>query len=287
MGVVAWTMSRRFEKNGASMSDRLMIRSCRDAKEWDAFVDCIPWATPQHAFVWGRTLENSFVYLRQTYRLFSLKDRVVAGLPLIRLSAGWPFRALYSLVFGSYGGPLIHPEHLDDRDLFRRISAEIDSEALRYGAFEARLMVPASAPEAVIRCLQGDDRAMYLRCSCPLLALDRPFDQVVRGYSSSVRRAIRRKIREGVIIEENAEIARVRQAYPIYRKTMDRIGGTAKPWRFLEALLREKLAVPFLAQRDGSLVGVVILLVSRRMATYWVSAADPAASTWRDRKSVV
>lgn len=269
------------------MSDRLSVRSCRDAEEWDSLVDGIPWATPQHAFAYGRTLENCFGYLRQRYRLFFRKDRVVAGLPLIRLSAGWPFRALYSLVFDSYGGPLIHPDSLEDRKLFRRISSEIDSEAVRYGAFEARLMVPASAPESAIRCLQEDNGGMYIRRSCPLLDLDRPFDQVMRGYSSSVRRAIRRSVREGVTVEENADIARVRRAYPIYRKTMERIGGTAKPWRFLESLLREKLAVPFLAQRDGILVGVVILLVSRRMATYWISAADPAASSWRPTNALV
>jgi hypothetical protein len=274
-------------KNGSMTCDRFVVRSCRDATEWDAFVDCISWATPQHAFIWGKTLENCFGYLQQTYRLFFVKDRAVAGLPLIRLSAGWPFRALYSLVFGSYGGPLIHPEHLDDRDLFRTISAEVDSEAVRYGAFEARLIIPASAPEAIIQGLHGDDGATRFRRSCPLLALDRPFDQVVRGYSPSIRRAVRRSAREGVLIEENVEIERVRQAYPIYRKTMDRIGGSAKPWRFLEALLREKLAVPFLAQRDGILVGVVILLVSRQMATYWVSAADPAASTWRPTNALV
>jgi hypothetical protein len=228
-----------------------------------------------------------FGYLQQTYRLFYFDSRVVAGLPLIRLSAGWPFRAIYSLVFDSYGGPLIHPEHLDNSELLLKISDEIDSEAARYGAFEARLLIPPMASDAVARCLQLVDGTVSFRRSCPVLALDSSFEQIVQGYRSSVRRAIRRSAREGVIIEENVDIARVRQAYPIYRATMDRIGGTAKPWRFIEALLREKLAVPFVAQRDGSLIGLVVLLVSPRMATYWISAADSAASKFRPTNALV
>jgi lipid II:glycine glycyltransferase (peptidoglycan interpeptide bridge formation enzyme) len=79
----------------------------------------------------------------------------------------------------------------------------------------------------------------------------------------------------------------VRAAYPIYRRTMNRLGATSKPWRFIEALLHDRLAVAFLARRDTRVIGIVVLLVSRRMATYWISAADPTASACRPTNALV
>lgn len=268
-------------------SEHIIARPCVEGAEWDEFISCVPWVTPQHAFIWGQALASCFGYVQPVYRLFYSQGRVVAGLPLIRFSAGWPFRAIYSLVFDSYGGPLIHPEHLDNLELLLKISDEIDSEASRYGAFEARFSVPPTAPNAVTNCLQLGNGAVSFKRSCPLLILDRSLEQIVREYRSSVRRAIKRSVREGVIVEENAAIAKVRQAYPIYRATMDRIGGTAKPWRFIETLLREKLAVSFIAQRNDRPIGLVILLVSSRMAIYWISATEFSASSFRPTNALV
>ena len=269
------------------MSSRPVIRNCSDAEEWDAFVDRVPWATPQHAFAWGRSLDTCFGYLRQSYKLFLIRDRIVAALPLIRLSAGWPFRSLHSLVFDSYGGPLIHPDYLDEDGLLAIISAAIDSEANQYRAFEAEVVAPPAAPEAVVKCLQRDEAVTCFRRDCLMLSVDRPLDRIVAGYAPSVRRAIRCSTRVGVVVQENPPLAEVRAAYPIYRRTMKRLGATAKPWRFIEALLRDGLAVAFLARRDARVIGIVVLLVSRRMATYWLSAADSAASAYRPTNAMV
>lgn len=268
-------------------SEHIIARPCIEAAEWDEFISCVPWVTPQHAFVWGQALASCFGYVQPVYRLFYSQGRVVAGLPLIRFSAGWPFRAIYSLVFDSYGGPLIRPEHLDDSELLLKISAEIDSEAAQYGAFEARFLVPPTAPNVLTRYFQLSNGAVSFKRICPLLALDRSLEQIVRGYRSSVRRAIKRSAREGIIVEENAHITKVRQAYSIYQATMDRIGGTAKPWRFIEALLREKLAVSFVAQRNARPIGLVILLVSSRMAIYWISATELSASIFRPTNALL
>ena len=92
-----------FQNSRVVESERVIIQRCENAAEWDEFVGCVPWSTPQHAFVWGQTLASCFSHVRPVYRLFYSYGGVVAGLPLIRFSAGWPFRALYSLVFDSYG----------------------------------------------------------------------------------------------------------------------------------------------------------------------------------------
>jgi CelD/BcsL family acetyltransferase involved in cellulose biosynthesis len=266
---------------------RVTTRYCSDAEEWDTFVATIPWATPQHTFAWGAAVASSFGYAHIVHRLFSIDGQTVAALPLMRFSAGGPFRGVYSLIFDSYGGPLISPDYLEDRELLSRISIAIDAEAAKHKAFEARIMVPPLASETVVRCLQLKQETELLKRACPIVHLNRPLQEIQDQYASSVRRAIRRSRRDGVVIEESADLDLVRRAFPIYQATMKRIGGTVKPWRFLESLFRDKLAVAFVALLDGRPIGLVILLVSPGMAMYWISAADDAASVSRPTNALV
>ncbi len=263
------------------------VRPCTDARSWDDLAARVPWAAPQHAFAYGQALASCFGYLGADYRLFYRDGAPVAGLPLIHLSACPPFRAAYSSAFDAYGGPLIVPGHLDDQDLLQEISAVIDAAAAACRAFEMRFALPPTTPDVVLRCLQSRPSGATITRACPLLDLDLPLAEIQRRYEPSVRQAIRRSERQGVTVDRDAGIAEVRQAYPLYRATMRRLGATAKPWRFTAALLREKLAVAFVARLDGRPVGLVVLLVTQRMAKYWLSAADPAASTCRPTNALV
>jgi len=169
---------------GAGYNPRVgdcVSRPCVNGDEWDRFLDRIPWATAQHAFGYGAVLASCFRYVRPEYRVFESGGRIVAALPLMRFRAGGPFRALYSLVFSMYGGPLVPPEHQDDPTLLNRISEEIDREAARFGAFEARFTVPPTAPDALNRCLRDGRRVEVHRRACPLLELDRPLDRSSRA----------------------------------------------------------------------------------------------------------
>ena len=258
-----------------------------NGKEWDQLLSHVPWATAQHTFDYGEVLASCFSYVQPVYRVILSDDRIVAGLPLIRFRAGGPFRAIYSLVFSMYGGPLVHPDHLDDVELWSRISEEINSEADRYGAFEARFTVPPTAPDAVNRCLKEGRRIEVLQRECPLLNLDRPLDEITAGYHPSARRAVRRSQRQGVVVQEDVDIALVRQAYPFYRARMAQIGVTPKPWRFLKGVLEKKLGVTFLAQWKGRTVALLILLVSPRASLFWTSAMDKSASTCRPMNALM
>jgi len=264
----------------------ILVRDGSVAEEWDELAGRVPWATPQHYFAWGASLSSSFGYLKIAHRLFCIRDEVVAGLPLIRLSTIAPFTGLYSQVFHSYGGPLIRPDYLGDENLLRRISDEIDRLAVRHRAFEVRILIPPHAPKAVARCLLAGDRTQAFPRLCVVMALDRPLDRIVHGYRSSVRRAVMRSLRRGVVVE-TADAHLARRAFPIYQATMERVGGTAKPWRFIESLVRQGIAVPFVARHGSRLIGVVILLVSPRAAIYWISAAVPEASECRPTNALV
>lgn len=264
-----------------------IARACVNAEEWDAFLDRVPWATAQHAFGYGEALASCFHYVRPAYRLFESGGRVVAGLPLTRFRAGGPFRAVYSLVFSMYGGPLVDPDHLEDRRLLNRITEEIDSESSRFGAFEARFTLPPTAPDAVNRCVQAGRPVAIVRRDCPLLRLDRPLGEIIKGFHPSARRGVRRSQRLGVRVEQDAPPSTVRRAYPLYRRRMALIGATPKPWRFLETILERKLGVAFLARHEDKTVALLILLVSANASIFWTSAFEPSASSVRPMNALM
>jgi hypothetical protein len=264
-----------------------VARPCVEVDEWNSFVKLVPWTAPQHNFSYGQILASCFGYLHPAYRIYKFQGKIIAGLPLMCFSAGWPFHALYSLVFNIYGGPLIHPDYLDDLRLYLKISDDIDSQAAKFGAFEARFTVPPHAPESVNQCLQYHKHLKSLKRDCPLLNLDRPMEKIRKDYKSPVRRAIRRSLEKGVIVEEDVNVSRACQAYPLYRNRMKQIGATIKPWRFLEQIIQKKLGAVFLACHGNRMIGFLMLLVSSKMAIYWISGMDSSATTFRPMNALL
>jgi Acetyltransferase (GNAT) domain len=268
-------------------SELFTIQSCTDAMVWDEFVAKIPWATPQHYFSWGQTLDRCFGYLQQVYRLFYLKGIIVAALPIIRFSASFPFKASYSLSFNSYGGPLIHPDYMDNNELFSKVVDEIHIEANQHKAFEVRFSLPPMIPNEIVQKLNKNHNTISISQSSYVLNLKGPLEVIEKKYKASVHRAIRRSINAGVTVDIDADLETIRKAYPIYLSTMKRLKGTAKPFRFIEKLMRKKLAVGFVARINRKIVGIVILLVSPLYAIYWISAAEVSFSSYRPTNALV
>jgi GNAT acetyltransferase-like protein len=265
----------------------VIAQTCTKEVEWDEFVHRVPWATAHHAFRYGRLLAACFGYLRPAYRVVVAGGQILAGIPLMEFSVSRVFRSLQSLPFDIYGGPLLDPEHLDDPDLHRVISRDVDEQAARIGAFEARFSIPVLAPPGVRRCVQVLGPAETVTNECPVLALDRPLDEIRQHYLPSVRRAVNRSDREGILIEPVADVARIQQVYPFYRARMEQIGATVKPWRFVEGILSEKIGTAFVAYQRERPVGFLILLVTPAIAIYWISAMDPSASGARPMNAML
>ena len=261
-------------------------RSCRDAAEWDALLERVPWAVPQQAFGFGRALAGCFGYLRPDYRVFESQGRVVAGLPLVRFAPGGPFRAIHSLSFDITAGPLVDPERVEDHDLLEALADEVDDVAARERAFEARVSVPATAPAALHRFLSGN-RPKNEAHPCPVIDLARPLAQVERGYHPAVRRALRRADREGLSVEVEAALTDVLHAYPFYAARMREVGAVVKPWRFVEALVAERIGVPVVAWQGGRPVGFLILLIAPGVAVFWISGCDPGLSRARPMNAML
>jgi hypothetical protein len=267
--------------------DGQFVSKAVTAETWERFVAEVPWASPQHRAAWGEALSASFSFIKPEYRIFFDGARAVGGIPLMHFSVGGVLHSIQSSAFDSGGGPLVVDDYLENESLFEAIFREIDAHAHRVGAFEARLILPPTLPASVAARFGNGYKILSVRRNCPVLDLAPSLDAIVSGYESSVRRAVRKALKEGLEIEANADISRVEQAYPIYRATMERIGGSIKPWRFLKTLLESGLVVAFVARHQGKPVGLVLLLVTERNAIYWISANDAAQSQLRPTNALV
>ena len=267
--------------------NRVLARGCTTETEWDDFVRGIPWATVHHAFRYGRLLATCFSYLRPAYRLIESHGSLVAAIPLMQFSVGRLCSSLQSLPFDIYGGPLLHPDHLEDRDLYRAIARDTDAEAARLGAFEVRFSIPVSAPSAVWRCLELFSHVERRVTDCPVLSLNRSLEEVRQGYRPELRRALRTSARHGVTVKLGAPTDALRSLYPLYRARMEAIGGTVKPWRFIEGVVAERIGIPFVAYQDLRAIGFLILLATPGIAIYWISAIEPSASGARPMNALV
>ena len=265
----------------------MLARDCADEAEWDALVRGIPWATVHHAFGYGRLLAACFGYLRPAYRLIESGGRPIAGIPLMQLSIGRVCSSLQCLPFDIYGAPLLHPDHLEDPELHQAIARDVDAQAARVGAFEARFSIPVSAPPAVRRCLERLGRTDSRATDCPVLGLSQSLDRIREGYRPELRRALRAGTRQGVTVEAGAPMDTLRLLYPLYRERMQEIGATVKPWRFIEGIVAEGIGTPFVAHQAGRPVGFLVLLATPGIAIYWISASDPAASRARPMNALL
>lgn len=266
--------------------DRLRSKAAA-ADEWDSFVAKVPWASPQHKSPWGEALAASFGFIKVEYRLLYLAGRPIAGIPLMHVAVGGLLHSTHSSAFDSTGGPVIVEDHLENDALYDAIFAEIDAHAYRHGSFEARVMLPSTAPSVLTHRFARRQPDQAIARNCPMLDLKRDIDTITAGYAPSVRRAVRKASREGIAVVAAADLALVEQAFPIYQDTMRRIGGSTKPWRFLKTLISSGLAVPFVAQFNGAPVGLVILLRTPQVAIYWISASDALQSSLRPTNALV
>ncbi len=89
------------------MSGHLAIKELApgDFGRWDAFVGSAPEATFFHRAGWQRVIERSFGH--RTFYLYAERDGVIAGvLPLVHMKSILFGKALVSVAFAVYGGPV-------------------------------------------------------------------------------------------------------------------------------------------------------------------------------------
>jgi len=233
-----------------------------DREEIDRFVGSIPGATFFHTSAWLDSLEGAFGGFRASWLTVREGGGLVGVMPAVRIARG-PFWLLWSLPFGTYGGPLARDGRAREAllDGFLRVARSprcLEAGAVLFGA-EPPSPVPRGAAVAMEECR--------------LVSLERGFDEVWNtGWSSKRRQLARRGLEAGVVTRGLESAEEVRRFHAIYARESRAWGGVHPyPERlFLELFARRGAEVVFWGAFLGAdLLGGHIDFYRGEMAQAW------------------
>ena len=193
------------------------------------FVSTFEEATFFHSPAWLEILSESFQRFESGW-LVARSDGGIAGMmPVVRVARG-PAYALYSLPFGTYGGPLS-----SEREVRDALLGEFFSEAASPRCARAGVSLIGMSEE--VRAPRGWRSRME---ECRIIELPASFDEYrSRGMSRKRRQLCNRCEREGIVARKLETGGDLDLFYDVYLGGAKGWGGVHPyPREFFESLLR-------------------------------------------------
>jgi hypothetical protein len=203
-------------------------------------------ATFYHTRTWIESLARTFPSMRFQCVVARSGSEILGYLPFFVLRKG-PFGAVWSLPFGTYGGPV----GLGDEDVRRSLVDAYVELRKRRGTHEIGLVDFSN---------QVCDRPFRTEhATTHLIELKEDFDEIWDGvFEKSKRRQTRKALREGLIVAEAHSLEEVSKYYGIY---LERIEEWKEGFRYPERLFAELFSTGrgmvklFVARLGGELLG--------------------------------
>ncbi|MBN1165042.1 MAG: GNAT family N-acetyltransferase [Candidatus Krumholzibacteriota bacterium] len=247
---------------------KVRIQDNINGREILDFIGGFPRATFFHTPAWMEILTASFPRFRPAWITVRDDYGLRGMMPFIRISRG-PFRSLWALPFGTYGGPLA------DQPATGRLLLEEFSHLTR-SPFCLEAEVDFFPPPE-----EGSPPAgMKIREEeCSLITLEGNFDDYLSRMVSKKKRQICNGCRKsGMEVRTIGDEDEIDRFHDLYRLGSRSWGGVHPyPLRlFKELFRRREEGVVFLgAYRDGELLGGHINLFFGRTAQAWQAGISP------------
>jgi CelD/BcsL family acetyltransferase involved in cellulose biosynthesis len=220
--------------------------------------------SPDSTFYQSRTWLESLARAYPSMRLYCLVATGATGacgyLPYLSVKRG-PFVAVWSLPFGTYGGPVT----LDDEEARRALVEAYARTKERRGVHEVGLV------DFNNRVAGGPFD--YEHSSTHIVELEGSFDEIWnRNFEKSKRRQSRKAVREGLAVSEARALDEVAAYYRIYATRAERWGGR---FRYPERLFADLFETGrgsvrlFLARRGDELLGGHLNFYFRNSVIAW------------------
>jgi lipid II:glycine glycyltransferase (peptidoglycan interpeptide bridge formation enzyme) len=106
-----------------------------------------------------------------------------------------------------------------------------------------------------------------------LLNIQHGYDSVWKACQGSVRRAVRKSIRNGVSVSISESEEDLQAFYTIYLTMMQIFKSPPKPYSLLSALQKSSIGRLVIAEHQNKIIGGMLLLHFNKIATVWVIAS--------------
>ena len=229
---------------------------------WDARLARHPDATVFHSQGWARVLVETYRH-RPHYLALVAEGQAKSLLPLMELNSWLTGRRGVSLPFTDLCPPLGREE--DVQTLLDYATDLAEKRAWKY--LELRGVSPHCFKVEATGTFRGHK-----------LDLDREEDQLLRGFESSVRRALRKAESSGVTVEIGVALPNVETYYRLHCLTRKRQGVPPQPFSFFRNLQRCVLdpghGFVAIARHQGQPVAGTVFLHFGKHAVYKYGASD-------------
>ncbi|MHA1822110.1 MAG: lipid II:glycine glycyltransferase FemX [Promethearchaeota archaeon] len=236
-------------------------------EQWTEYVMNHPEGTIRHLPEWKEILEEAFGY--EPYYLFALRGSEIEGiLPLFKIKSALTKNRLSSVPFSSTCGPIADSSEVSAELITKAkmLLKELDCEYL-----ELRTTKKDFQPDLGLAV--NEYYVTYI------LELSEDTEKVWRKLDKgSVRWAINKSKREGVIIEKASSIDDIKAFNKLNQKNKKNIGVPSHPFIFLEniweKLIKRDYASLYLAKYDGNIIAGIITMNFKDTMSYAYGASD-------------
>ena len=235
------------------------------APDWDSKLSLYPQSTIFHTTAWSRVLQDTYHFLPIRLSQYN-PDGPSSELLLMEVNSRLTGRRAISLPFTDQCEPLCsNPELM--RHLFEEAIALGKTRAWKYLEFRGgRSLLPEAQAS--------------LQFYGHLLNLDASDQTLFAQFDGSVRQAIRKAQKAGVVVEVSHSLEAVQTYYKLHGKTRQKHGVPPQPFAFFRAihdhLISKDMGAVFLAKHNNQPIAAAIHLYFGRQATYKFGASDEA-----------
>ncbi len=194
--------------------------------ELDAVADASPLATFYHTSAWLLSFAEAYPRLRLRCLVARDGEAAVAYLPYF-VSRRGPFSVLWSLPFGTYGGPVGRSDDTACEELLRAYRRQLS----RPGVIEIGWVD--------FRNARGDGSAGAIASETHVVDMTGGFDVVWNSrYDKARRRRARRAEEAGIVVERGDGLHDVIRFFGVYRERLrDWDGGEGHPQQLFTSLV--------------------------------------------------
>jgi CelD/BcsL family acetyltransferase involved in cellulose biosynthesis len=232
-------------------------------ERWLRFITDVPEGSIFHHPRWLGLLRDSYGYSCEACCVVA-RDRVLAGLPTMRVSSRLTGRRLVAVPFSDVCEPVVAPTAERCRGSLL--------EALSRRRRDAGLDLEIRAPVADLP--GGRLERRFLRHTLTLPAEARAAERLLKP---AVRRGVAKARRAGLVTELRTDRQGLGAFYALHLRTRRRQGVPIQPKRFIEAfapLYDAGLGFTLLVRRDEAFVAAAVFLTFNGVLTYKYGASD-------------
>ncbi len=266
------------------LKSAVAVKSPPDRAAWDALVASAPESTVFHTSAWAQLWLSEWRGSRWVAFVLEDEKGYAGGISAIVRNRGIG-RTVFSMPYGTYGGPLVRPGHPDPAFARRELLEAFARRAGSRWTLRSEMTWYQGSTEEIPASLSPAQSFTHV------LPLTEDYEALVQGFAPPARRLVRQAEESGLTIRAAADESDVRAYYALAVDTVRRRGGKPKPYSLYRSLYRTfvptGLARYHLVHHEGKPIAGSLHLFHQGVAMNWLTVSSEASWPLRPNNFII